>query len=226
MMHGLLITSLMLAVGLAAPPDLNEAQRTVLRDGVTDRDGVVDQPGLYALLENASEWRAGDFAGAKVPDFDVIAVQPQATRGELLLIRGRLANVPEAVSDLSRTGSWSATLRRWPINIDNRNRDTDRIVLVYLTDAALVLRFGNVGDRVETAGRFYKVWSSTNREGKPTEYLVFVGRSAKVANGGLGAAGASWLPMVVSVSVALLGYALLRRFVKRWTRRAAQPVVV
>ncbi len=203
---------------IAAVPPLTDDQTAQLATA-TDGSTAFDEAALYPLLINAAAWPDHEAApaGAVVPDYAALAADPDAHRGGLFLIEGRLAAAPRPFGTLSRSGPWDATLRQWPLVIDDGAR---QIVLVYLLDSPAPADLPAVGSRVRTAGRFYKIWASEDLGGQRREYPTFVGRTAtweaRVRPDG-------WtmlLPLLGAVLVLLVTYVVLRPML---TRRRPMP---
>jgi hypothetical protein len=202
---------------VAAPPPLTDDQAAQLATA-TDRSATFDEAALYPLLINAAAWPddAPLPAGALVPDYAALAADPEAHRGGLFLIEGRLAAVPRPFGTLSRPGPWDATLRQWPLLTDDGT-----VALVYLLDSPPPADLPPAGSRVRAAARFYKVWSSEDLGGRQRDYQTFVGRSATWETRPDG-----WMifmPLLGAVLVLLVVYVLLRQTLGR--RRATQPAV-
>lgn len=135
---------------------------------------------LYPLLENAWDWRSGDFAGAVVPDYAAILADPASYRGRLFLIEGQFNGVPPGrssprVTGLTRRGPWAEKLARWDIVV---NADEKQAVLLYLVAAPAT---PDSGAEVRSIGRFYKVWRTTDTVGGESDFLLFIGRGAETA---------------------------------------------
>ncbi len=196
---------------LAAPPSLSEAERTQL-DTATDFGPANDEAALYPLLRNASQWRPGDEAGAAVPNYAALLVDPAAHRGELFLIEGEFAGRPRRLS-LARPGGdegWGDAVTEWVIRV---RKNPDEVAVVYFVDPDNALAAPPRGTPVRTVARFFKVWTDRDLANQPTDFLLFVGRGpTRVAEAvpptGLG----SWAWIVILAALAGAFY-VLRRYV-------------
>ena len=156
-------------------PPLTPQQREVL-NLASDRTGY-DEAALRPLLENAVAWGPGDVAGATLPDYEAIAADPAAYRGEAVLIEGDLLKAEPV--EVARPGPWGERLVAWYIRIGEGNTSAD-LVTVLLPDRAGYLE-ARRGQGVRVAGRFYKVMRAPRvGGGAVTDYLVFVGGDARV----------------------------------------------
>ncbi|MFI4861739.1 MAG: hypothetical protein ACIAXF_13795 [Phycisphaerales bacterium JB063] len=212
--------------GVSAAPEMTEAQRAVLADNASDGELPLDAgPALYALLENAAGWDAGDFAGERgaatpaTPDFAFLAEQPGEVRGDVFLIEGRFieqVRYPTQDRDgrdhLSRT-RWGDQLTAWGIKVGEGQND---VVMVYFVDPDGAIAPPKNGQRVRVAARFYNVWSVQNREGEPLEFLTFVGGGREVVGGGGTGGGPMWnKAILLAVVVVAGGYYGMRVFLSR-----------
>jgi len=202
---------------LLAVPDLTEPQ---LQQLAMARDGAVtwDEPALYPLLTNVLSWTDDDRTGALTADYDALHRNPAEYRGRLLLIEGQLGGPPQQVKQrLARPGPWENNLQQWSILI---SRNPDEVAIVLLADPMPLDQLPKRGGpRVEIMARFFKLWQFVDRQGQPTNYLVFVGKHVNVQSGGTSqlsqpttGAGGRWIAMAVFVMG--LGWMLLRRAVR------------
>lgn len=228
---GLLIAAL-LAGPLHAAPPLTQTQRAMLVDGTTDGVAPLEQPGLYALLRNASAWEAGDERGAAVPDYDALYADPAAHRGEAVLIEGQLERT--GTRRVERVGPWGATLVEWVMRISDDPVDVAVVLMPGQADegkagegqagethpAASIER----GRDVRLPARFYMVWRAANvgSAGGEGRFLVFVGPAPEVeaAHGGESGSWARPLLIFALVLVTLIIVAMLR---KAMTPRSRPP---
>jgi len=175
----LVVTSVLWAVVQAAVP-LTAPQRVQL-DSATDFDTRIDQGALYPLLKNALQWQDGIEAGATIPDYSAILKAPELHRGELFLIEGLFAGVPRGgtldMARLTRAGPWDDKLQQWVVVVD---QGKDEVAVVYLTNPPDIPR---AGAKLRLLARFYKVLADKDRNGRATNYLTFVGKSALVKGG-------------------------------------------
>lgn len=223
--------ALAFAATAAAAPELTEAQRQVLDDTATDGDRNLDEgPAMYTLLGNAAEWDADDFAGERgaatppTPDYAYLAEHPGEVRGDLFLIEGRFVEqvrYPTADRDgrdtLIRAGNpqWGDQLTAWGIKVGDGEDD---IVMVYFVDPGAAIQPPDNGDTVRVAARFYKVWTVPDRDGRPFDFLAFVGGGREVVTGGAltPGKGSSWNKLIiVLIIVAAGGFYGMRVFLAR-----------
>ena len=212
MLRAFVLTLLLCQAAWAAVPDLTEAQRIQLGTA-TDRVDYFDEAALYPLLTNAVEWDPNaSEAGAMVPDYEAMRTDPDKYRGQLFLIEGLFGGVPKdetsLVGPLQRPGAWDGKLQRWGIETDPQ---TEHVVAVLLVGAPPPPR---AGMPVRLTARFYKVWQIENRNGQPTDYLLFVGKTAHWRARAGGASGEGYgSTVLVGVLVAAAGafLFLLRR---------------
>ena len=195
----MVLTTILLA---AAALDLTEGERRQL---ATARDfgPLLDEAALYPLLKNAAGWRGGDETGAAVPDYVRIRRDPADHRGRIYLIEGRLIRSLGA-PDFARPGPWEGHWQQWNIQWGTRPED---MTIVYLLDPPHTT---GTTLKVRLPARFYKIWRDTDQNGAQTDYLVFVGQSARV----LPVSGANPVRAVLFISAALVllvVYLFLRR---------------
>ena len=209
------LVALWAAVGAVTP--LTPAQQTQL-DTAGDFTGQFDEGALYPLLQNAWEWQNSDEAGAVIPDYAAIRQSPAEYRGQLFLIEGRFAGRSKKIEYLARPGPWDDKLREWVVVVDSSK---DEVAVAYLTHPPVV---PTAGARVRLAVRFYKALSDKDINGKPTDYLLFVGHSATVvdAGRGVGGAGSGSRPLVLVLAILAAGWYLLRRALRAKPLRADQ----
>jgi hypothetical protein len=216
-MSSILIHILTAAI-LAVPP-LTPGQQEQVHSATDGRE--FDEAALYPLLENATTWQAGDESGAMIPDYAAIRGNPDQFRGQLVLIEGEFAGVPEArgkkglsVGEFHRNGPWDGRVEQWTIEVTLPKGERDSVV-VYLVDPPADTP--RAKQRVRLVARFYKVWHEqrafidTDVEKQPDEeaerpiepFLVFIGHSARVVGkapaGGEPAERA--LPWVLAIAV-------------------------
>ena len=180
-----------------AAPELTPQQQQILDASATDRDGDLDRqgPAMYVLLENAAGWAADDFTGdagaplAPTPDYAYLQAHPAELRGQVFLIEGAFVEqvrYPTPHRDgrdrLQRAGHplWGDQLTGWGVRV---GEGADTVVMVYFVDPNNAVQPPAPGQRVRVAARFYKVWSVPDREGRPTEFLTFVGGAREVVAG-------------------------------------------
>ena len=198
------LVAIWVAVGAVTP--LTPAQQTQLGTA-SDFTGQFDEGALYPLLQNAWQWQPGDEAGAVIPDYAAIYQSPAKHRGQLFLIEGRFAGRSKEIKHLTRPGPWDGQLREWVVVVDSAK---DEVAVAYLTHPPVAPA---AGAKVRLAARFYKVLSDQDVNGKPTDYLLFVGRDATVvdAGRGFGGSGSGAGPLVVMLAILAAGWYFLRR---------------
>ncbi len=182
-----------LAFAATAAPELSDADRQRLADETTDHDAVLDdQGGLYVLLRNAAGWQGDDFAGdrgaavAPPPDYEFLKDKPAEARGNVYLIEGwvmKHERWPTKDNDsrdrLHNTldPAWGEQVTRWIVVTERGNPKAT--VLVLFTDPSAKMADPGEGTKVRIAARFFKQWSTTDANGKPFTYAVFVGGAAE-----------------------------------------------
>ncbi len=165
-----------LGLCVQAVQPLTDAQRTQI-DTASDFDARFDDGALYPLLQNALLWQPGDESGAAVPDYQAILKEPATHRGQLFLIEGLFAGRARDIDGLTRPGPWDGKLTEWVVVV---NPAKDDVVVVYLVDPPPT---PPTSAKVRLPGRFYKVLADKDLNGKPTDYLLFVGRTAATQAG-------------------------------------------
>ena len=181
-------------------PPLTEGQRHQL---ATARDfgPLLDEGALYPLIKNAEHWSAtkSNEAGALIPDHAAIRAAPADHRGQIFLIEGRLMRSRDP-GPFARPGPWEGRWRQWVVHWGN---SADDVAVVYLVDPPQAVPRRH---HVRCPARFYKVWRDADQKGQTADYLVFVGKSARVEGIGQG----YWGPtvtlgiMVVGLAIAFL----------------------
>lgn len=210
--------ALLLSMTVAVIPPLTDDQAAQLATA-TDGSATFDEAALYPLLINAAAWPDGEeaYTGAAAPDYAALTAAPEAHRGTLFLIEGRLAAAPRPFGTLSRPGSWDATLRQWPLLTDG-----GQVVLAYVQTSASPADLPPVGSRVRAVGRFYKVWSSEDVGGRRRDYLTFIGREAAWDAPSHPDDWTMLVPLLGAVLTLLATYMIVRRMPGR-RRDAARP---
>lgn len=208
---------------LATIPPLDESQRARL-ESAADRSSTVDEAAFYALLENARDWPEGREAGARVPDYQQMREDPDAWRGELVLIEGRLQSLfPER--RWSRSG-WEA-VRALVLRVDDEPNDVEPtfedLVIVHLVNPPELTPTQHSGVFLEhnypvrLVARFHKIvhYDRPRAEGAgEAPYLSFVGN------------GVSWMGQPedndrgMMLAMALLGGLLIALLFLLWRIRA------
>lgn len=180
-MHSL--AALTILTLLTAIPPLDDSQ-TARLEAAADGTGTVDEAAFYALLENAREWPESAAAGAMVPDYTAIRDDPEAHRGQLFLLEGRVQYMlPE--TRWSRSG-WEQ-VRGLVIRIDDRpdgeHAAVEDLVIVHLIDPPTLTAslHGDVpiefNQPVRVVARFHKTVNYPRRRGEgDAAYLNFVGQ--------------------------------------------------
>jgi len=176
---------------LAAAPPLTDAQRTAVED-VADRTPSIDEAGLYALLNNATDWPDKIdqlLPGARLVDPELIRNEPARARAELFVLDGRLLSISDPglyspERQLSRSG-WEH-VEAWHVRVDG-----GMLAVVCLTDppdvAGEVVNQHRVPSienlRVRIPARFFKLVNSKGQDGTWRTYPVFVGHAARLTGG-------------------------------------------
>ncbi len=207
----------------AAPPGLTESQRVRLEATADDVPGsppVFNQPGLYALLENAADWEPDDFAGATVPDLDALRDPAAAAeaRGELMLIEGDLIRARRAHALTQQAGRFGEQLTEWVVQT---GEDVEDVAVIYFADPQSELLNVIQGGEARVAARFYKLWQDQNQAGETRTYLTFVGAHPQLtrtpgtatARGERGGQTTGRSALVIGILFALGGFYLARRLV-------------
>ncbi len=213
------LTAMLCAATQAVVP-LNQQQQTQV-DSATDFSGRFDEGALYPLLHNALGWQDRDETGAVVPDYPSLFEQPALHRGQLFLIEGLFAGVPRdgslAVAGLTRAGPWDDKLQQWVVVVDQQR---DEVAVVYLVDPPPA---PPAGTDIRLVARFYKVLSDTDRQGRPTDYLTFVGKNVVLGQiTGRGGSAMGFAPLVGALLLLAGGWYVLRRTV--YARPLRRPI--
>ncbi len=207
---------LMLCPILAAVPPLTPEQQKQV-ESATDFDAGRDEAALYPLMTNALAWQDADAAGATIPDYPAILAQPADHRGKLFLIEGLFAGRPRRIENLARPGPWDQKLQEWVVLTDKQH---DQVAVVYLVDPPTpVDRPPAPGTPVRLLARFYKILSDRDMNGNPTDFLVFVGKSATVISPPQ-RRGSSWHTTPIVLAVLVLGIIWL------WLRTRSKPRLI
>ncbi len=198
---------------LGPVPDLTEAQRIQLQSAV-DRQAQFDGPAIFPLLRNALLWPVPvERAGATIPDYAAIDTSPSDHRGQLFLIEGDLARtVPTGA--LAQAGPWDNMLEEWDIVVAT---SPVRTAVVFLAEPPPAPRRGS---RVALVARFYMLMRRRDvKHGEPTDFPIFVGRTASFVGGGSAGPGSAAPPVVLLLVVLALaaGYWFVRRSVRQQT---------
>ena len=193
------------AIAMAIPP-LTPSQEAQVQTA-NDKLAQSDEPALYPLMENALSWQNGDESGAMVPDYAAIAKTPADSRGKLFLIEGQYVGRSRLDGDKlaarTRPGPWSGKLQEWVLFT---SRERDEVVVVYVVDPPVPLeKMPRPGTPIRLVARFFKVLPDTDKDGKPTEFLTFVAKSATIVQGETGGAGLSSGTLQAIGVIALLG---------------------
>lgn len=189
----LFLLLIFLACPAIAAPELSEDDRQGLAADTTDRDDVLDtQPGFYVLLRNAAAWQSDDFSGdagaavAPPPDYAFFKDKPEQARGNVYMIEGWLAYndrwptlVNHSSDKLHNTldPSLGDQVTRWTIVTEKDNPAATVIVLLHDPDGELAAP--EPGSKVRIAARFHKLWTISDTNGKPFDYVTFIGGAAE-----------------------------------------------
>ena len=224
---------LLLVCPAIAAPELSQADRQLLADGTTDRDGNLDeQGGVYVLLRNAATWPGDDFGGdagaavAPPPDYGFLKDKPEQARGNAYLIEGWFAGadrwptlVNHSRDKLYNLGdpAWGEQVTRWTIVTERDNPDATVIVLFNDPEAKMAAL--EPGSKVRIAARFHKLWAIPSSNGKRYIYPVFVGGAAEQtekAPASTEASGAtSSLTKILGAIVVVAGFFFVMRILMR-----------
>jgi len=202
---------------LLAVPPLTEQQQLQLD---TARDGQPgwDEAALYPLLANVVSWSPGDESGATIPDYDALHRDPAKYRGQFFLVEGILGGAPQLMRHrFARPGDWEKNSQQWPILI---SRNPDEVVIILMLDPMPAKQLPTRGGaKVRVAARFFKTWNVVDRDNIPTDYLFFVGRSAKVeagataitaTGGGSSVTARAWVAFLILFALGAIWYAVRR----------------
>lgn len=206
---------------LAVVPALLPQQQTQLATA-TDFTDRFDEAALYPLLHNAVQWRAGDEAGAMVPDYGQLLASPQSGRGQLFLIEGQFNGQPRLISNLSRPGPWDGKLQQWVVLL---SRDPKDVAVVYLVDPPrAVADAPRPGTPVRLVARFFKVLRDRNLDGQTTDFLIFVGKTATLSQGaaGSGPSAPTGRPILLAVVAAAGLWFIFRKMIRIQPTRAQE----
>lgn len=204
------------AAAFAAVPPLTDAQRQQLQT-TQDYTPSWDEGALYPLLENVWQWERQDEAGAMIPDWESIKASPAEHRGRLFVIEGQLAGPPEKVPfKLARPGPWDDKLQRWGILY---RINPDEVAVIYLLDPPAPGSTPRAASHVRILSRFYKMWRFKDRQGKPTDYPVFIARTVTTTrhardSGLTGAMTGNQVQRLLLVFTCILGVAFVVLFRK------------
>jgi len=153
---------LILTATLAVIGPLTDEERVIIDTAYDGRDHK--EAAYIALAEHAAAWTDGvsDEPVRLDPDFDAILADPDAYRGDLCLIAGRIEQQSPLEAPYDLTEEWFI-----------RN-DDGRPILVYVAglDGSEGLE---PGAGVEIFARFYKRVDATARDGQVHRYPGFVG---------------------------------------------------
>ncbi len=195
---------LVLLAVLAGIGPLDEQRLEQVRTAA-DYEPTVDAPAFYPLLDDALTWSPDDEKGAAIPDYNVIAQNPDAYRGQLFLIEGQLVRrMP--FGRMARQGPWDRRLEQWVVRYDPNSEET---VLAYLVDPP---DGAQAGSRVRLPGRFYMVMrTKVAGSEESSDFLVFVGRTAHVTAGSTptsGGTGAGAILVALMLIMAIVYFAM------------------
>ena len=193
-------------------PELTAAQRLQL-ESAQDWQPQFNRPAIFPLLRNALQWQTPiGRAGATIPDYASIAQDPAAYRGTLFLVEGDLARVVRT-GPLAQPGSWEGSLKEWDVVV--RRMPQIETAVVFLADPPADPK---PGSRIEIVARFYKIMRRRDvTHGDPTDFPVFVGRTAQILRTASTAeTPSSAVPLVLLlVVIALAGaYVVVKRSVR------------
>jgi len=210
-MHTLWIWLLWAVV--SAPPPLTPPQRVQL-DTASDRSSLFDEGALYPLLHNALQWEDGDEAGAAIPDYSAIREDPVKHRGELFLIEGLYAGRSKSINNLTRPGPWDGKLKEWVIVTDVGN---DQVAVVYLVDPPAPPA---AKSKVRVPARFYKILKDVDQKKRPTDFLLFIGRSATVQTKKNTGTTPTGLPLIAMLLLLVVAWFVFRKKIRNKPHRS------
>lgn len=204
-----------------ALPDLTDTQAAQLATA-DDESSVIDGPALYPLLDNVSDWPAGDESGAVVPDYSAIQADPAKYRGQIFLIEGQVAGPVQPIKTL-RPGPWGETIEQWTIK---HGPEWDDVAVVYVANPAKDVM---PQTRVRMPARFYKIWNTSDRDGEASTFLVFVGNESKLGKQAtqgvdLGDGGSGRAPQLIIGGTLLLGGLAFTFFWRRLRRAGSKEL--
>ena len=200
----------MAAFLLGAIPPLTDDQRVRLETAYDGRDH--QEAAFVALLENARRWTGG-LGEAPVrlhPDLEAMLGEPQAYRGELCRIAGRLEQQARLPIPYQGVTEWFV------------RDEAGRPILVYVDGLALDHPVRE-GRQVTIIARFYKRIDGVGRDGEPHRYPAFVGALPSFVAAGEG----SWLVLwavAVPVGIMFLIFLILVVLARSRDRRRPHPV--
>lgn len=144
-------------------PPLDAGERGRIETAVDGRDHR--EEAFVAMVEHVRRWAPGphDAAIRIEPDPAALVADPDASRGDLCRLRGRIAQRTALARPVGGVEEWFV-------------RDaSDRPMVVYVVD--LDPQFAaREGDAIEIDARFLKRMDFTARDGDPRSYAAFVGR--------------------------------------------------
>lgn len=214
-----MIAALLITIAMAGVTPLTADQQAGL--AVNDPADELEGPALYPLLDNVLAWEPGqaDITGVAGPDYDALSAAPVVGRGGVYLVEGRFAGRARRF-ELSKTGRWGGALTEWVLIVRD---DPQRVAVVYFVDPGQELETPRVGGSVRVPARFYKVWTDTDQDGRPTEYLTFIARSPlPVAAARSTARLGSALPLLLGVLILALVYVFVLRLSRSPGRQPRQ----
>lgn len=164
----------------------------------------LEQPGLYALLNNAMAWEPGDEGGATLPNYEALYESPVEHRGEVILIEGELKRA--ATMEVGRSGPWGQRITEWIVEV---GRDPLDSVVVLLPDPEGEAAQAKPGTAVRVPARFYMAQrvELVRGGGRWGVFLTFVGPPPEEI--GSPAGGSPWLQPLLIFALVFLGMAIL-----------------
>lgn len=198
---------------VAAIPPLTEDQRNILAtadDGST-RDHR--EAAFFALLQNTAQWTAdlGDAPIRLHPDYEAMLADPDAYRGELCRIEGRIERIEPLLDPYEGVEAWFVRVehdRPILVYVDFKDREEARLQFRRGFSIAIIARFYK---------RYERVVAEVNGDGNPQIYPTFVGafpqtlEAAAVTNRPFGIADLM-IPLVV---ILCAGFGLVWILVRR-----------
>lgn len=160
-----MVLLLLLLALLAPPPPLTDGVLASLAEVEDDRDAP--DAGMLALLKHVEAWPkdAGSSGIRLHVDHDELVASPEAHRGVLMVVEGRLEQVNQLASPLEDVQEWFV---RPP---------EGRPVMVYVPMPGDLVR---PGDDVVLECYFYKRLQLEDRQGVSRAFPVFIGGQPRV----------------------------------------------
>jgi hypothetical protein len=200
-------------------PPLTEDERTALM--TADDGGTRDhrEAAFWALLQNTARW-TGDVGDASIrlnPDFDALLGDPEAYRGELCRVAGRIEQVESLAPPYDGVEAWFVRVedeRPVLVYVDFKNRENSRFDFRSMMRIEIIARFYK---------RYERIADGEGRDQQVHSYPVFVGafpRMATVEGGGTMNFAAVIVPLVIVLGGVFLLVFMLAARARRKERTA------